>query len=209
MFSAWLLAASLTGTLPDMLLADAIENFRRIDTYRVTIRSLHADGEETIRYHYRKPGFVRMEFIRPHEGAVLIYSPLTRRVNLWPFGVGHFPRFNLSPGNPLIQSPHGQRVDRSDVGTLFENVRALQAKGTTEIAEEENPGGRPRLHLVVTGDGGSAIGDVHRYDLWLDAESLFPVKVISRDRHDVLIETVIMEAPEINVPLPDALFDAE
>jgi len=207
--AAWLMAASLTGTSPDMLLADAIENFRRIDTYRVTIRSLHADGEENIRYHYRKPGFVRMEFIRPHEGAVLIYSPLTRRVNLWPFGVGHFPRFNLSPGNPLIQSPHGQRVDRSDIGTLFENVRALQAKGATEISEDENPGGRPRLHLVVTDADGSAAGDVHRYDLWLDAESLFPVKVISRDRHDALIETVIMEAPEINVPLPETLFDAE
>lgn len=206
------MTASVTSSAPDMLLADAVENFQRIDTYRVTIRSFHAEGEEHLRYHYRKPGFVRIDFLRPHEGAVLIYNPVTRRARLWPFGVGSFPRFSLSPGNPLILSPRGQRVDHSDVGALFANILAMHARGSAEVLGEERQGGRTRVRLTVTAAGGTAIGDIHSYELWLekvDDENLFPTRVISRDRLDTVIETVIMEAPEINVPLPLTLFDPE
>ena len=68
---AALIGASPVGTHSDPL-ANSIEHFRSVKTYRVTIRSIHAGGEEHIRYYYRKPGFVRMEFVRPHAGAVMI-----------------------------------------------------------------------------------------------------------------------------------------
>jgi outer membrane lipoprotein-sorting protein len=206
-----MLAAVLTGTPVSDTQADtldhAIEHFRTINSYRVTIHSFHADGEEHIRYYYKKPGFVRMEFIRPHNGALLVYNPLTRRVHLWPFGLGYFSELNLSPGNPLIQSSRGQQVDRSDVGALFENIRTLQAGGKVEIVDEENVDGHTILHLVVTGADRFTVADVHRYELWLDTANQFPLKVISRDRQDAIIETVIMEAPEINLTLPDTLFN--
>ena len=206
-----MLAAALTGiplpdTPPDPL-ARAIEHYHTVESYRVTIRSFHADSEEHLRYYYRKPGFVRMEFIRPHDGAVLVYNPLTQRARLWPFGVGHFPEFNLSPYNPLIRSSRDQHVDRSDVGALFENVRTLQAGGNTQILGEENVGGHIILHYVVTGADNFAISGVHRYELWLDTAILFPIKVISRDHQDAIIETVMMEAPEINATLPETLFN--
>lgn len=206
MLPALMLAAALTGAHPDPL-ASAIEHYQTVESYRVTIHSFHADGEEHIRYYYRKPGFVRMEFIRPHEGAVLVYNPLTQHVRLWPFGAGHFPEFNLSPGNPLIRSSRGQHVDRSDVGALFDNVRMLRADGTAEIVSEESADGRTFLHLAVTGAGDSAVAGVHRYELWLDTASQFPVKVISRNREDAVIETVTMEALEINAALPETLFN--
>jgi len=79
MLSALMLAATLTGTPPDPL-ASAIEHYRTVENYRVTIHSMHADGEEYIRYYYKKPGFARMEFIRPHAGTVLIYNPTTQSV---------------------------------------------------------------------------------------------------------------------------------
>lgn len=208
-----LLLAALTNAPSSVISADplarAIEHYPTVESYRVTLRSFHADGEEHIRYYYRKPGFVRMEFMRPHAGAVLVYNPLTQLVRLSPFGVGHFPELNLSPANPLIQSARGQRVDRSDVGALFENVRALQAGGDIEIWGEENENGHTILHLVVTGTGGFTVADVHRYELWLDTMTQFPVKIISRDQHDAIIETVTMEAMEINVTLPETLFNLE
>ena len=104
-----------------------------VETYQVTIHSFHAGDEEQIRYYYRKPGFVRMEFIRPHAGALLVYSPITQRVRLWPFGVKPFPEVNVSPRNPLIQSPCGENVDQSDIGALFGNVRTLLEHGTVEV----------------------------------------------------------------------------
>ena len=206
-----MLAAALTGTppagTPPDPLASAIEHYRTVDSYRVTIHSTHADGEEYLRYYYKKPGFVRMEFIRPHAGAVLIYNPTTQSVRLWPFGVKHFPELSLSPGNPLIRSSRGQRVDHSDVGTLFENVRALREGGNAEVSGKDIMDGRTVLHLVVTGAGNFVVAGVHRHELWLDTESQFPVKGISRDRQDAIIETVMMEDLEINAALPETLFN--
>jgi outer membrane lipoprotein-sorting protein len=208
MLSALMFAAAITGTQADPL-DSAISHYHAVESYRVTIHAFHADGEEHIRYYYRKPGFVRMEFIRPHDGAVLVYNPLTKRVRLWPFGTGRFPEFNLNPGNPLIRSSHGQHVDRSDVGALFENVRTLRVAGNIEMSGEEDVGGRRMLHLIVTGAGDFAVAGVHRYELWLDTESQFPVRIISRDQQDAVIETVVMDDLEINATLPEALFNPQ
>ena len=206
-----MIAAALTGTYPAGTppdpLAAAIEHYQTVESYRVTIRSFHDDSEEHIRYYYKKPGFVRMEFIRPHAGAVMIYSPDTGRVRLWPFGAGNFPELRLKPENSIIRSLSGMRMDHSDVGTLFENIRALREQGSTRMLGEETADGRTVLHLMVTGGGELAIADVHSSELWLDAASQFPVKVISRDIHGAIIETVVMEALEINGNLPEALFN--
>jgi outer membrane lipoprotein-sorting protein len=211
MLSALMLAATLTGTPPSGIspdpLASAIEHYRTVESYRVTIHSTHDDGEEYIRYFYKKPGLVRMEFVRPHAGAVLIYNPRIQSVRLWPFGVGHFPELSLSPGNPLIRSLSGQRVDQSDVGALFENIRLLREGGNFELLGEESIGGRTVLHFIVTGARGIAVANVHRSEMWLDTASQFPVKVISRNLRDVIIESVMMEDMEINVTLPETLFN--
>jgi hypothetical protein len=61
--------------------------------------------------------------------------------------------------------------------------------------------------MVVTGAPGVAVAGVHRYELWLDTASRFPVKVISRDQADAVIETVTMDDLEIGAPLPEPLFN--
>ncbi len=211
MLPALILAAALTSAPPAGAhsgpLSSAIEHFRTVETYRVTIRSIHSAGEEHILYYYKKPGFVRMEFIRPHAGAVMIYSPTTRRVRLWPFGAGSFPEVSLSPENFFIRSLSGISVDHSDVGTLFENIRILGEDGHTGLLGEETMNGRTVMHFIVTGAEGSAVDGVHSSEVWLDVASQFPAKVISRDIDGDIIETVMMEALEINGKLPEALFN--
>lgn len=197
---------ALSGTSADPL-HEAAEHYRMVESYRVTIRVLHANSDEHIHYYFKKPGFVRMEFIRPHAGAALVYNPFTRRVRMWPFGAGRFPEFNLSPGNPLIQNARGQQVDYSDVGALFDNVSALRVGGNCEILGEESVGGRTTIHVIVTRRGDITGARIHCYELWLDTISQFPVKVISRDRLDSVIETVMMEDLEINPTLLEAVFN--
>jgi outer membrane lipoprotein-sorting protein len=206
-----MLASALTvpspgGTHPDPL-DSAIEHYRTVESYHVTIRSIHDGGEEHVRYYYRQPGFVRMEFVRPYTGAVLIYSPATGRVRVWPLGAGKIPELSLTPGNPFIRSLSGIRVDQSDVGALFDNIRALREKGSIEVLGEEAMDGRTVLHLIVTGKDGFAVAGVHRSELWIDTASQFPVKVISRDTQGAIIETVTMDALEINTALPESLFN--
>jgi outer membrane lipoprotein-sorting protein len=205
MFAALILMAALGSAYPDPI-ASAIERYRAVETYQVTLKSSHGDEVEHIRYYFRKPGFVRMEFIRPHKGVVLVYNPATRKVRLWPFGPG-FMALTLSPDSRLIQSSRGQRVDRSDVGALFENVKALQEHGKLEIVGEEPVAELQAMHLTVSGTDEFTAGRVHRYDLWLEASTLFPVKVESRDVRNQLIETVLMEDLKINPPLQESLFN--
>ena len=78
------------------------------------LKSYNDGKAEIIRYYFKKPGYVRMEFVAPFNGAVLIYSPLTKQAKLWPFGYRSFPSFNLSPDNGLIQSRIATRGEGID-----------------------------------------------------------------------------------------------
>lgn len=132
--------------LPDStnFVQDAVDYYQQVGAYQTVIKSSgshNSDKPDIIRYYYQKPGYVRMEVIEPFNGAVLVYSPLTERVKLWLFGYGSFPSFSLSPENRLIQSPSGQRVDRSDLGTFYQNVMLLQSQGKTTVIGTDSVAG--------------------------------------------------------------------
>ncbi|AOJ24033.1 MULTISPECIES: LolA family protein [Burkholderia] len=206
---AALLAASLIGasmTADPVTVAQA--HFDHVRSYRATIRSSARGGEHTeIRYAYLKPGFVRMDFVSPHRGAVLAYDPGDGKVRLRPFGAHAPPALTLSPSNPLVRDRSGHRVDRSDVGELLRNVHALQQGGATVTEGEEAVGGRTALRVSVTGAPAHAVDGVHRYRLWLDAGDGFPLKVVSfADGDDVPLETVTLDDVEIDVAFPERFF---
>lgn len=193
----------------DDIILRAIENYQTIETYVVTLRSVK-DGHvsEEIKYYYKKPGFVRMEFITPHKGAVLVYNPETNKVRLRPFGFLKPLVLTLRPDNSLIKSAKGHTVDESDIGALLQTVSELQLHGVTEVHGEESVGGRPALQVFVEGEGAFTVdSDIHRYFLWLDKETLLPLRVLAYDLHGGLIEEVLMDDLEINRELSGSLFD--
>ncbi|TAM54737.1 MAG: DUF1571 domain-containing protein [Paraburkholderia sp.] len=175
--------------------------FDALANYQVTLKSTSA-GEEPVEvlYAYRKPGFVRMDFVHPHSGATLTYSPETGKVKLWPFGFDTFPRLTLSPDSRIIQSPQGHRVDHSDIGALLVNVREVQRRGDTQVVGDETVGIRRASHVVVTCRPGPAATGVFRYELWFDVSHGLPVKVASEGALRAPIETVLMEDMRIDVP---------
>lgn len=187
--------------------AEALARFERLTSYQLTLRSLGPRDMQVMRYAYRKPGFVRMDLVSPFRGAVLTYSPISRRVRLWPFGSPHrHPGFSLSPDNRLVRSAKGHRVDQSDVGTLLANLQRLQQQGESGLLGETAIGNKSALHLIVDGKGRARVGEVSRYEVWLDSERLFPLKVVSFDRQGQAIETVLLENIEFDPPLPDDFF---
>ena len=201
-----LVMATALSLNPDPLSA-ARARFEQINTYQLTVRSEGARREEIIRYTYQKPGFIRMDMVTPFSGAVLIYSPESNRVRVWPFGrPEQRSGMSLRPTNPLVRSARGHRVDQSDVGTLLENIGKLQADGTLDQHGEEVIDGRAALHLVVQGRDDYTVGDVARYEFWLDREWLFPLKVVSFDRHGEVIERARLEDIVIDPVLPPATF---
>lgn len=183
-------------------------HFDQVQSYRATIRSSARSGEHAeFRYAYRKPGFVRMDFVSPHHGAVLAYDPGDGKVRLRPFGEHALPALTLSPSNPLLRDRSGHRVDRSDVGVLLRNVHALQQGGVTVTEGQETIGGHTTLRVSVTGAPAHVVDGVHRYRLWLDTEDGFPLKVVSfADDDDAPLETVTLDDVEIDVAFPARFF---
>lgn len=183
-------------------------HFDQVHSYRATIRSSARSGEHAeFHYAYRKPGFVRMDFVSPHHGAVLAYDPGDGKVRLRPFGEHALPALTLSPSNPLLRDRSGHRVDRSDVGVLLRNVHALQQGGATVTEGQETIGGRTTLRVSVTGAPAHVVDGVHRYRLWLDTEDGFPLKVVSfADDDGAPLETVTLDDVEIDVAFPARFF---
>lgn len=193
----------MTGACPAApdFIAEAQARFDALANYQVTLTSTSTGAEPVaLRYGYRKPGFVRMDFIRPHAGATLVYSPETARVTLWPFGFGTFPRLTLSPDSSLIQGPNSHRVDESDIGALLANVRKVQQGGRTRTAGVEAVGPRRATHVIVERGGSNVGASVLRYELWFDTSHGLPVKVVSEGAAHEPIETVLMEDLSIDVP---------
>lgn len=188
-------------------LDDAQTQFAALHTYQVTVQSTAASGDrQVIRYFYRKPGWVRMEFIQPYRGMVLIYNPGTRRVRLWPFGVTHLPSLSFAPDHPLLRSAHGHQVDRSDVGALLVNLRDLREHGGLTQLGDAQVAGRAAMGLDITGHADSAVNDVHHYRVWLTRDTLFPLRVESFDLDGTPLETVDMADAEVDVSFPDRFF---
>lgn len=181
----------------------AIESYRDVQTYQLTLRS----KDEVIRYFYKRPGFVRMEFIKPHKGAVLVYDPVKRKVRLRPFGLLKPFVLTLSPDSGLVKSPKGHRVDESDIGKLLQAVKALQGNGKTEVLKDKGLGERTAKLIRVKGKDGFSVNGVHSYLLWLDGRSFLPIKASSYNADGGLIEEVLMDDLEINTSLSKALFD--
>lgn len=188
-------------------LTEAQVRFRALTTYQVTLRSTAADGDQhEIRYFYRKPGWVRMEFVRPHPGVVLIYDPGTRRARVWPFGLHRTFSLSLAPDNRLLRGPNGRRVDRSDVGLLLARLLALRAQGGGSPLGEAEIRGRPAIGLEIVGAASEVATDEHRYRVWLARDTLFPLQVESFHADGTRVETVDMTDAQIDVALPEQFF---
>lgn len=199
-------AVSISSLDPAAL---ARESYSRIDSYRVTLNSRSEGTEENIRYYYKKPGFIRMDFIEPHKGAVLVYDPEKKEVKLRPFGILKSFVLTLSPDSRLIRSAKGHTVDKSDIGALLKNVSALEKEGKNDVLRDEDIGGRKSTVVSVEGRGGYTVDGTHKYLLWLDKKTFLPLKVMAYDADGKLDEEVLMEDLEVNVEFPPDFFKIE
>lgn len=195
------------------VISSAIENYGQVASYKVTLRSRNEESSEKIRYFYKKPGYVRMEFVEPHNGSVLVYDPTTNEVKVRPFGFIKALVFTLSPDNRLIKSSKGHTVDESDIGALLEMVHTLKMNGTVEVLGNKRIGNkrigeRETIKVKVTGRDGFAVdSNINCYLLWMDTGSFLPIKVSAYDKDGDLIEEVLMDDLEINIELGSGFFE--
>ena len=166
--------------------------FKSLNTYTAILNS-YTGGNEHIRYFFKKPGFIRMEFIKPHKGALLVYSPVTEKVRLRPFGLLKPLIITLSPDNRLIRSPRGHTVDRSHLGALIESALRLEAQGSVKVLGREEVHGREAIKVEVAAREGFEHDGVNRHLLWLDTEHFLPIRAEGYDTKGMIIEGVFMD----------------
>jgi outer membrane lipoprotein-sorting protein len=181
----------------ESLLLQAAEKFQSIKSYSATLRSF-GNSDHIISYRYQKPGYVRMDFVKPHKGAALVYRPDTEKVQLRPFGFSKFLKFTINPTAKLVLSPSGHRVDKSDLGALLENAQRLAQQGSLEILREEIKHEIPMLVVKITGEPEALVNGVHSYLLWMDKSLKLPRIVESYDDQDQLIEGLFIDDLRIN-----------
>lgn len=206
-------APGATGEGMYDLLDEAEARFHALQSYRATLHSAGRTGDrQVMHYSYRKPGWVRIDCVEPHRGAVLIYDPGTRKVRLWTFGLGFgrgFPfgrALSLAPDNPLVRSPRGHTIDRSDVGALFENLQVLRADGSFTPIGAGTVAGEPTLGFEAAAAAGITIGGVHRNRVWLAQDTLFPRRVESFDAANEIVEIAELTDADLDVCFPDRFF---
>lgn len=196
---AELFLIALNTTTPDYV-SLAAKSFQDVDSYSVTLRSESRKGSEIIRYYYKRPGIIKMELIKPHKGATLIYNPEEGKVKVRPFAFLKSFVLTFDPDDRMVKSSRDHRVDQSDIGTLLKSVEDLQSHGKVEYTGIERVGERETIVLNVKGEGGYTVwGDINRYTLWLDKSSYLPLKVEAYSAKGDLLERVLMEDLKVNV----------
>lgn len=173
-------------------LQQADEQFQAISSYAATLRT-YGKSEQIITYRYKKPGYVRIDFVKPHKGAALVYRPDTGKVQLRPFGFSKSLTFSMKPTAKLVRSPTGHRVDESDIGVLLKNAQKLAQLGSLKVLREETVGQDTMVVLEIIGKENVLVDGVHRYLLWLDNRLKLPRIVESYDNEDHLIEGLFLE----------------
>ncbi|KHK04019.1 DUF1571 domain-containing protein [Desulfovibrio sp. TomC] len=192
--------------MPRDMVTAALQSYENVVSYRVTLRVMHGKSNEIIAYSFKKPGFVRMDFIRPHNGAVLVYDPTTNRVRLQPFGISKAFALSLSPDSRLIKSPSGHQVNESDIGALLRRALLLQNQGQATVQGEEKLGSRSTILVSIEGQNGFSLDGTHRFLLNLDKDTFLPLQVRTYDAADRLLEAVLMDDLQIDVHFDDRFF---
>ncbi|MCK4509352.1 MAG: DUF1571 domain-containing protein [Desulfuromonadales bacterium] len=181
-----------TAMASEDILQQAVKQFQAITSYSTTMRS-YGEAEHVINYRYKKPGYVRMDFVKPHKGAALVYQPTTGKVQLRPFGFSKWLTLTMNPTAKLVRSPSGHRVDESDIGVLLNNAQKLAQQGSQKILREETRQQTTMVVLEIIGKENVLVDGVHRYLLWMDKKLKLPRIVESYNNEDQLIESLFLD----------------
>jgi outer membrane lipoprotein-sorting protein len=173
----------------------------------VEIRIYRQDGSletEKFTYTFKKPKSIRLDFISPHPGMVVIYPDPEGRVVVYPLRSFPFLYFHLAPDSPLLKVPSGQRIDQTDLGLLIKNIAHSltdQRRGPARITEENRT-----IRIQVVANDHFRKGIVTSYLFIVDKALWLPIGVEERTPEGRLERTMSFHNLKTNVGVPDRLF---
>jgi hypothetical protein len=180
------------------------------------MESAAGETKTVIDYTYRKPGFIKMLFVDPHEGASLSYNPEIKKAVIRPFKSMPSINLTLEPDNGLITSPGGHTVDKSDMGSLLQVIMSLHKHGDAVVLQVENRNRADnnksahnksdRIVLEIKGKNGFTVNKINRYVITFDTERYFPTEVKAYGKDGTLAEHMVLKDVQIDGALPAGTF---
>ena len=156
-------------------------------------------------YTFKKPKRIRLDFVSPHPGMILVYPDPYGKVLLKPQGVLSILTFHLALDDPLLGNPSGHRLDQSDLGVLIENIRHSvtdQRRGPVSLSEDKEA-----IRIQVLADDHFREGVETRYQFLISKELWLPVEVGEATTNGVHEGRIIFRNLRTNINVPDDLFE--
>ena len=173
----------------------------------VEILLFNEDGSfktEKSLYTFKKPKHIRLDFVSPHPGMMLVYPGPDGKVLMKPQGVLSVLTFHLALDDPLLGSPSGQRLDQTDLGVLIKNIRHSvtdQRRGPVSLSEDKET-----IRIQVLADDHFREGVETRYQFLISKQLWLPLEVGQFTANGVPESRIVFHNLRTNINVPDDLF---
>jgi outer membrane lipoprotein-sorting protein len=155
-------------------------------------------------YTFKKPKWIRLDFVSPHPGMTMVYPDRNGRVLVRPGGLFSMLTFHLGLDDLSLESPSGQRMNQTDLGLLIENIRHSvtdQRRGPVSLSEDKDT-----IRIQVLADDHFREGVETRYEFLISKEFWLPVEVGQSTADGVREGRIIFRNLRTNINAPDDLF---
>jgi outer membrane lipoprotein-sorting protein len=177
------------------------------EDYQIRVESASWEdgrGKETrLLYRFKKPNRIRIDFLKPRAGWVLVYPTTSGKVRIRPAGILRFLPLTLDPGRSLLTVWPGQQVTQTGLGLLVENI--ARSVTTGRIGPVELSRDAEDRIIRVEAQNHFLEGVPTRYEFRIDGRTWLPSEV----REEVpgkRKREIHFRDLRVNLGLPDGLF---
>lgn len=187
--------------------------------YHCRLETRSANGNETrdvvLAYFYRRPARIRMEVLEgPYSGSLLIYNGETDAGKVRVLAGNRLVAFlqrmlygeYFAVDHEWVVDLRGNGIHESHWPHFIKTHEAYLNKGTSRFVREEMMDGRVVYVYRLVSDSPEETMAVKREDLWVDAESFFPVRYLQYDEAGRLIRKAVTKELRFNTGINERLF---
>jgi outer membrane lipoprotein-sorting protein len=181
--------------------------YEKVKGYRVQVKGVTAENDgnrtEEFIYTFKKPNHIRIDFLRPQPGTILIYPDKEGKVSVRPWGWS-FLDLHLAPDSILLANSSGQKINQTGFGLLIKNIgRSMDGgrRGPLEILDEAHD-----LRIRVLAEDHFRAGKITKYQFTIDKNTYLPAEVEEWTPEGVFERKITFRNLEINIHLPDSFF---
>ena len=189
------------------------------EDYQCRFETQSSNGDQTrdvvLAYYYRRPAKIRMEVLEgPYSGSLLIYN---RAIDPQ--------RVRVLAGNPLVAflqrmlygeffavdhewvvDLRGNGIHESDWPHFITEHEKYLHMGTSHFLGEEILNGKTTYRYRLISDFPEKTMSIKEEEVWVDAETYFPVKYFQYDATGRMLRKAIITDLKINSGIDEALF---